>query len=98
MFPARGPFLEAPGDYRGQCTVKLPAEETKFTSLAVRTHPSLPETLISKYDFGPGKLLGLSRNGSQRARTGGTTRSGDERTNHRATVSNPKLSSVSPLN
>ena len=43
--------------------VKLLAKETKWTSLEARTHPTFPETLISKYDFGPGKLSGLSRNG-----------------------------------
>ena len=41
------------------CTGK----ETKWTSLEVRTHPTFLETLISKYDFGPVKLPGLSRNG-----------------------------------
>ena len=45
------------------CTVKLSAKETKWTSLLVRTHPTFLETLISKYDFGPVKLPGLSRNG-----------------------------------
>ena len=76
----RGPFLEAPGNYRarkavlffiadGSCksfenyTIKILAKETKRTSLEVRTHPSLPETLTSKYDFGPVKLPELSRNG-----------------------------------
>ena len=47
------------------CTVKLSAKETKWTSLEVRTHPTFLETLISKYDFGPVKLPGLSRNGPQ---------------------------------
>ena len=46
------------------CTVKLSAKETKWTSLEVRTHPTFLENLISKYDFGSVKLLGLSRNGS----------------------------------
>ena len=46
-------------------TVKLSAKETKWTSLEVRTRPTFLETLISKSDFGPVKLLGLSRNGSQ---------------------------------
>ena len=32
------------------CTVKLSAEETKWTSLEVRTHPTFLENLISKYD------------------------------------------------
>ena len=45
------------------CTVKLSAKETKWTSLEVRTHPTFLETSISKYDFGPVKLPGLSRNG-----------------------------------
>ena len=45
------------------CTVKLSAKETKWTSLEVRTHPTFLENLISKYDFGPVKLPGLSRNG-----------------------------------
>ena len=76
----RGPFLEAPGNYRAReavlffiqessfkrfenCTVKLSAKETKWTSLRGRTHPTFLENLISKDDFGPVKLLGLSRNG-----------------------------------
>ena len=75
----RGPFLEAPGNYRARqavlfsipnesfkrfenCTVKLSAKETKWTSLEVRTHPTFLDTLISKYDFQPIKLPGLSRN------------------------------------
>ena len=45
------------------CTVKLSAKETKWTSLEVRTHPTFPENLISKYDFGSVKSTGLSRNG-----------------------------------
>ena len=45
------------------CTVKLSAKETKWTSLEVRTHPTILENLISKHDFGPVKLPGLSRNG-----------------------------------
>ena len=44
------------------CTVKLSAKETKWTSLEVRTHPTFLENLISKHDFGPVKLTGLSRN------------------------------------
>ena len=44
-------------------TVKLSAKETKWTSLEVRTHPTFLENSISKYDFGPVKLTGLSRNG-----------------------------------
>ena len=44
------------------CTVKLSAKETKWTSLEVRTHSAFLENLISKYDFGPVKLPGLSRN------------------------------------
>ena len=47
------------------CTVKLSAKETKWTSLEVRTHPTFLETLILKYDFGPVKLPGASRNGLQ---------------------------------
>ena len=45
------------------CKVNLSAKETKWTSLEVRTQPNFLETLISKYDFGPVKLPGLSRNG-----------------------------------
>ena len=45
------------------CTVRLSAKETKWTSLEVKTHPTFLENLISKYDFGPAKLPGLSRNG-----------------------------------
>ena len=44
--------------------VKLLAKETKWTSVEVRTHPTFLETLISKYDFGPVRLPGLSRNRS----------------------------------
>ena len=33
--------------------------------LELRTHPTFLETLISKYDFGPAKLTGLSRNRPQ---------------------------------
>ena len=44
-------------------TVELLANETKWTSLEVRTHPTFLETLIQKYDSGPVKLPGLSRNG-----------------------------------
>ena len=72
----RGPFLEAPGNYRAReavlffilesnfkrfenCTVKLSAKETKWTSLKVRTHPTFLENLISKDDFGLVKLPGL---------------------------------------
>ena len=47
------------------CTVKLLIKETKWTSLEVRTHPTFLETLISKYDFGPVELPGLSRNSPQ---------------------------------
>ena len=43
--------------------VKLLAKETKWTSLEVRTHATFLEILISKCDFGPVKLPGLSRNG-----------------------------------
>ena len=44
-------------------TVKLSAKESKCTSSEVRTLPTFLETLISKHDFGPVKLPGLSRNG-----------------------------------
>ena len=43
--------------------MKFSAKETKWTSLEVKTHPTFLENLISKYYFGPVKLLGLSRNG-----------------------------------
>ena len=43
--------------------LRFSAKETKWTSLEVRTHPTFLETLTSKYDFGPVKLTGLSRNG-----------------------------------
>ena len=72
----RGPFLEAPGNYRARlavlfsipdgsfkrienCTVKLSAKETIWTSLEVRIRPTFLETLISKYDFGPVKVIPL---------------------------------------
>ena len=42
--------------------VKLLAKETKWTSSELRAHPTFLGTLISKYDFGPVKLPGLSRN------------------------------------
>ena len=45
------------------CTVTFSAKETKWTSLEVKTHSTFLENLISKYDFGPVKLPGLSRNG-----------------------------------
>ena len=78
--PTRGPFLEAPDNYRARLAVlisvkdasfkrfengavKLLAKETIWTLLDVRTHPTFLETLISKYDFGPVKLPGLSRDG-----------------------------------
>ena len=44
-------------------TVKLLAKETKWASLEVRTKHTFLENLISKYDNGPVKLPGLSRNG-----------------------------------
>ena len=44
-------------------TVKLLAKETKWTSLEVKTQHTFLENLILKYDFGPVKLPGLSRNG-----------------------------------
>ena len=45
---------------------KLSAKETtKWTSLKLRTQPTFLETLISKSDFGPVMLPGLSRNGPQ---------------------------------
>ena len=73
----RGPFLEAPGNYRPiffslkdgsfkrfeNCTVKLSAKELKWPSSEVRTYPTFLETSILKYYFGPVKLPGLSRNG-----------------------------------
>ena len=46
-------------------TVKLLAKETKWALLEVRTQHTFLENLISKYDFGPVKLPGLSRNGPQ---------------------------------
>ena len=49
-------------------SIKLSAKETKLTSLEVRTHPTILENLISKYDFGPVKLPRLSRNGPQLVR------------------------------
>ena len=51
-------------------SVKLSAKETKWTSLETRTHPTFLENLISKYDFGPVKLPGLSRNGAQGLQNG----------------------------
>ena len=45
--------------------VKLLAKQTKWTSMEVRAHPTFLETLISKYDFRPVKLPGLSTNRSQ---------------------------------
>ena len=45
------------------CTVKLSAKETKWNLLEDRTHPSFLKTYIWKYDSGPIKLPGLSRNG-----------------------------------
>ena len=47
------------------CTVKLLAKETKWTSLEARTHPTFLEHLISKSDSGPVKLPGLLRNWPQ---------------------------------
>ena len=47
------------------CTVKLSAKETKWTSSEVRTRPTFLHTLISNSDTGPVKLPGLSRNGPQ---------------------------------
>ena len=43
-------------------TVKLLAKETKWASVEVRTQHTFLENLISKYDTGPVKLPGLSRN------------------------------------
>ena len=43
--------------------VKLLAKQTKWTLLEFRTYPTFLEILISKSDFGPVKLPGLSRNG-----------------------------------
>ena len=45
--------------------MKVLARETKLTSLEARTRPTFLETLISKHDFRPVKLPGLSRNGPQ---------------------------------
>ena len=45
------------------CTAKLSAKETEWTLLEIRRQPIFFETLISKYDIGPVKLPGLSRNG-----------------------------------
>ena len=45
------------------CTVKVSDKETKWTLLEVRTNLTFLESLISKYDFGPVKLQGLSRIG-----------------------------------
>ena len=53
------------------CTVKFSAKETKWTLLEVRTHPTFLEILISKYDFGPVKLPGLSRYRPQGTKLGG---------------------------
>ena len=47
------------------CTVTFSVKETEWTLIDVRTHPTFLESLISKYDFGPVKLPGLSRNGPQ---------------------------------
>ena len=49
------------GSFNGR--VKLVAKETKWASLEVRTQHTFLENLISKYDTGPIKLPGLSRNG-----------------------------------
>ena len=74
-----GLFLEAPGNYRTRQsvlfaikngsfksfesgTVKSSAKETNWASLEVRTLPTFLD--ISKYDFGPVELPGLSRNGA----------------------------------
>ena len=46
-------------------TVELLANETKRTSLEVRTHPTFLEILISKDGVRPVKLPGLSRNSPQ---------------------------------
>ena len=43
--------------------VKLLAKETKWTLLEFRTHATFLEILISKSDFRPVNLPGLSRNG-----------------------------------
>ena len=44
-------------------TVKSLATETKWASLEVRTQHTFLDNLISKYDTGPVKLPGPSRNG-----------------------------------
>ena len=46
-------------------SAKLLTKETKWTSSEVRTHLIFLETLISKCDFGPVELPGLSRNKPQ---------------------------------
>ena len=46
-------------------TVKLSAKEIKWNLLEVRRHPNFLKTYIWKYDFGPVKLPGLSRNRPQ---------------------------------
>ena len=56
-------FLDSSFKRFENCTVSLSAKETKWTSLQVRTHPTFLGNLISKYDFGPVKLTGRSRNG-----------------------------------
>ena len=58
VFHSRGSF-----ERFENCTVKLSAKETKWTSSEVRTQPTFLETLISKSDSGPVKSPGLSRNG-----------------------------------
>ena len=58
VFHSRGSFKRFEN-----CTVKLSAKETKWTSSEVKTRPTFLETSILKSDSGPVKLPGLSRNG-----------------------------------
>ena len=66
---SRGPFccfvFQSRGSFKKfeNCTVKLLAEERKWTLSEVRTRPTFLETLISKSDSGLVKLPGLSRKG-----------------------------------
>ena len=74
-------FLEGPGNLTGlesclvflwdggfkrfeNCAIKLSAKENEWTGNGVKACLSI-EILISKYGFGPVKLLELSRNGPQ---------------------------------
>ena len=57
-------FSIADGSFKSfdNYTVKLSAKETNWTLSEVRKCPTFLKNLISKYDFGPVKLSGLSRN------------------------------------